>query len=120
MNRARAEIRTGGLRKLVLARDTYRNSVLPIPVAGILEHLGATTPGCYLFAVTTPDGGTFLGASPERLFRLEGDTVETESLAGTRLRGTLRRRTPRSRRRCCARAKTRASRPSSPIFCPPP
>ena len=84
---ARAEIRAGHLQKLVLARDSYRDSLRPVPVSSVLECLSATTPGCYLFAVTTADGGTFLGASPEQLFRLEGEELTTESLAGTRQRG---------------------------------
>ncbi len=87
VNAARDAIRAGTLQKLVLARDSVRDSVLPIPVSTVLERLSVTTPGCYLFAMTTADGGTFLGASPEQLFRLDGDQLLTESLAGTRMRG---------------------------------
>jgi menaquinone-specific isochorismate synthase len=42
--------------------------------------------GCSVFALRSGNG-VFLGASPERLFALNGDKLTTESLAGTRPRG---------------------------------
>jgi isochorismate synthase len=43
-------------------------------------------PGCSLFAVSN-QGATFLGATPERLVRLQNGTVQVDCLAGTTGRG---------------------------------
>jgi anthranilate synthase component 1 len=48
--------------------------------------LRAVNPSPYMFYVRTPDV-TLVGSSPEPLVRVEGDTVLTRPLAGTRPRG---------------------------------
>ena len=53
----------------------------------LLESLKAATPGCFHFYDEPESGTAFLGASPERLFRRDGRTLETEAVAGTRPRG---------------------------------
>jgi len=90
---ARDAIRQGQIEKTVLARAvravnpavcdpavalTRLREELPGPVAGY--------PGCSLFAVSN-QGATFLGATPERLVRLQNGTVQVDCLAGTIGRG---------------------------------
>ncbi|HEY3293806.1 MAG TPA: isochorismate synthase [bacterium] len=85
-----AHIAAGAITKAVLARDSIRESAAPVQAGYVLERLASSTPDCYLFAHGM-NGATFLGASPERLFRLDRSMVETESLAGTRPRGKTAR-----------------------------
>jgi len=80
-------IQLGTLDKVVIARE------LPLQVAsrgcpfGYLERLRSHQPGTFRFCVETPSGSAFLGASPELLFRRHGRDLESEALAGTRVRG---------------------------------
>jgi isochorismate synthase EntC len=48
----------------------------------LFTALARQQPGCTVFAVGH-GGGTFLGATPERLLTLRGGQLETEALAGT-------------------------------------
>jgi isochorismate synthase len=90
---AREAIRQGQIEKIVLARAVRAvnpsvcdpavalsrlREELPKPMAGY--------PGCSLFAVSN-QGATFLGATPERLVRLQNGTVQVDCLAGTTGRG---------------------------------
>lgn len=98
------EIRRGRYTKLVLARQAR----LPLPPRGgragaravqALRRLRAGYPGSFLFAIAVPHGPTgdggnqsggesiFLGATPERLLRLQRGTVEATVLAGSARRG---------------------------------
>ena len=77
----------GRLDKVVLARRsryTFANALDPVD---LLRRLQSGTPRCFHALVAPPGGGSaFLTATPERLFRLSGRTVETEAVAGTRPR----------------------------------
>jgi len=76
-------IRRGELVKVVLAR---RSAVAferaPSPAA-VLARLGARHPDCVRY-VWRCGGKTWLGATPETLVSVDGHTVRTEALAGTR------------------------------------
>jgi len=75
------------LDKVVLARRvalTFEEELDPVAV---LRHLEPATPGCFHYAVQPNHTSAFIGASPERLFRLDGRTLESEAVAGTRSRG---------------------------------
>lgn len=90
-------IRSGGLRKAVLAQG------LDVPLEGdldpveVLETLGERYPDCYRFwfqgqpdgkaTHAAAEGGVFFGASPETLVHKSGLDVWTEALAGTVERG---------------------------------
>ncbi|RPH94845.1 isochorismate synthase [candidate division KSB1 bacterium] len=76
---------SGPLKKVVLSRTTSAFSDQPFNIGSILSEL-LKQDGCSVFALHRGDA-VFLGASPERLFRLDGNTISTESLAGTRPRG---------------------------------
>lgn len=78
------------LEKIVLARRTTFAFSAPIDALALLARLRGVNPTAYHFAIQPAPGVTFLGASPERLLRISGSTLETEALAGTRPRGTSR------------------------------
>jgi len=79
-------IRTGTLDKVVVARAVHVSSGSGIDPVAWLVALRERFPACTLFAVGEGDA-VFLGASPERLVRVQGDRVETVAIAGTAPRG---------------------------------
>jgi isochorismate synthase len=79
----RQRIAEGGLRKAVLSR------VLGAPLehrrwVDLFEAALAAYPDAFVAFVHTPDHGTWLGASPERLLHAQDDRVRVDALAGTR------------------------------------
>jgi len=80
-------IERGRLDKVVFARQVALGLDRAVDPLRVLQHLKAETPGCFHFALGPPDGPSFVGASPERLFRRTGDDVVSEAVAGTRARG---------------------------------
>lgn len=98
-------VRAGAFEKVVLARAVHAaaarlgadDSVAngsdsgtaggrAFDVGSALRHLRAAHPDCYVFACWRGDGA-FVGASPERLVRLDGRDVRASSLAGSAPRG---------------------------------
>jgi isochorismate synthase len=78
----RAEIDAGRLEKVVAARRiTLKGDALPSS-STVLERLRHEAPESRRFALCT-QGGTFLGASPERLVKRSGQRVTTEAVAGS-------------------------------------
>jgi menaquinone-specific isochorismate synthase len=73
-----AEVRSGRLEKVVMAREVVVEANRPFRQADLLERLRSLHPSCMTFAL-----GGFLGASPELLVRREGRHVESHPLAGT-------------------------------------
>lgn len=71
-------VRSGRLRKVVLAREVTVVANQVIPVATVLARLRALYPACRVFSV---DG--FVGASPEMLVTRHGTEVVAHPLAGT-------------------------------------
>jgi menaquinone-specific isochorismate synthase len=80
-------IRDGELGKVVLAQALRATLESSPSVSDVLSRLGDTYPDCYRFLVAPGEGGSFFGATPERLVSLRGRTVETGALAGTTGRG---------------------------------
>ncbi|MDQ3679345.1 MAG: isochorismate synthase [Actinomycetota bacterium] len=72
------EIRSGWLRKVVLAREVGVEANRPILPTHVLARLRALYPSCMLFSV---DG--FVGASPELLVSRLGWDVRSQPMAGT-------------------------------------
>lgn len=81
------QIERGALDKLVLARTLKVSSPHPFDPGVVLHKLRAGYRHCTLFAFATRQS-CFVGATPERLVRLEGRTVRTDCLAGSIRRGT--------------------------------
>ncbi len=79
-------IHAGDLEKVVLARSVRLRSDGCFDAISLLSTLRAIHPSCASFAVLRGDVA-FLGATPERLVRLENGRVETAALAGSAPRG---------------------------------
>jgi isochorismate synthase len=80
-------IRGGALEKVVLARGVQARGSEPFDTAAAVRHLGTVHPDSFIFACWRDDR-VFLGASPERLVRVDGREVLASSLAGSARRGT--------------------------------
>ena len=75
---ARDAVRAGELTKAVIARPIAVNADAAISIHAVLRRLKATFSSSYRFSI---DG--FIGASPELLVEVAGDTVRSHPLAGT-------------------------------------
>ncbi len=73
-----AEIRTGALEKLVLARDIVASVPDGVNAAEILRQLAVRYRECWTYGV---DG--LVGSTPEMLIQVEGRTAQARVLAGT-------------------------------------
>jgi salicylate biosynthesis isochorismate synthase len=80
---ALAALRAGMLRKVVLARGLDVTADGPLDVRRVLQRAEAVAGGAVVFALRAEDGTTFLGASPERLVRVQGRHFLTQALAGS-------------------------------------
>jgi menaquinone-specific isochorismate synthase len=78
VTRARDAVRDGSLVKAVIARELEVTSPDPIDVHGVLLRLRASFGSSYRYSV---DG--LVGASPELLVKVDGNTVQSHPLAGT-------------------------------------
>jgi menaquinone-specific isochorismate synthase len=83
---ALAAFSEGRLDKVVLARRTEFGFEERVDAPSLAESLTTATPGCFHFYAEPERGAAFVGASPERLFRREGRSIESEAVAGTRPR----------------------------------
>jgi menaquinone-specific isochorismate synthase len=77
-----AAIKSGSLRKVVLAQDQFATVSDRIDVRALLRRLASRYPDCFTFAC---DG--MVGATPELLIRQTGRQVSALVLAGTTPRG---------------------------------
>ena len=80
-------IRSEVLEKIVLARKTtltFDEAIVPWHVA---SKLNDHTYDCYVFGFQFDKHRAFVGATPERLFRRDGNNLHSEVIAGTRPRG---------------------------------
>lgn len=75
---ARDAVRSGAIRKAVIARDIEVHADDALDVHGILLRLRSSFGSSYRFCV-----GDMIGASPELLLSIEGRTVRSHPLAGT-------------------------------------
>ncbi len=80
-------IDAGAVDKTVLAREVTLRGDRGFDVPGALAGLGEGYPACTVFAFHR-EGACFLGATPERLVRVEGRKVYATCLAGTAPRGS--------------------------------
>jgi isochorismate synthase len=79
-------IHAGALRKVVLAREVHAVTSGEVDVFAMLRHLRAAHRDCFVFGYWRGERA-FVGASPERLVRLDGCDVRASSLAGSARRG---------------------------------
>jgi isochorismate synthase len=101
---ATRRIRSGGLRKVVLARSLLVDAERELDPKQLLWRLRAVDPDCYAFAAPEPQAhpdpsrasGILVGASPELLVRRRGRDVRATPLAGSAPRFGDARRDRRS------------------------
>ncbi len=105
---ALAAFEEGRLDKVVLARRAEFEFEDDVDPALLVERLKATTPGCFHFYVEPEEGVTFVGATPERLFRRDGKSIRSEAVAGTRPRGVSEADDDELREELLGSAKDRA------------
>lgn len=95
---ALAEVETGRLAKVVIARAVELHAGTALDPLRVASRLRDAHPGCAVFAVLQ-GGSAFVGATPELLARVDGDRLETAALAGSAPRGE---RAPEDRARAAA------------------
>ena len=83
VEQALEHIRRGGLDKVVLANQSVFESYALLNDKDFLAVSERYNSGCYHFLFAQNAQRTFLGSTPERLYRREGLRLQTEALAGT-------------------------------------
>lgn len=78
-------------KKIVLAQKTSIELVSKVNPLAVFKKLTQQAPGSFQYYFQTREYCAFFGASPERLFKLQGNAVESEALAGTGPRGKTAR-----------------------------
>tara|TARA_B100001248_G_scaffold262700_2_gene261116 strand:- start:4974 stop:6431 length:1458 start_codon:yes stop_codon:yes gene_type:complete len=83
-------IRANQYQKIVLARalDVQQEEGGLFDPLEPLYTLREKFPSCYAFSFSCGSGKSFMGATPERLLRVEDSVLKTEALAGSVRRGT--------------------------------
>jgi len=87
VSRALERISRGEFEKIVLARAKDVRAAAPLHPLRLLNGLRQRFPDCNAFSVANGRGQSFIGASPERLLKVEDGVVLTEALAGSISRG---------------------------------
>ncbi len=80
-------IRADHFDKIVLAHAVDVVSPIPFHRTFSLNNLRTQYPDCYIFSTTNAQGQHFVGASPERLVRVQNHQLVTDALAGSAPRG---------------------------------
>lgn len=86
VRKAKEKINHSDIEKIVLAREMCLRFNENANIGPILQKLLDTHPSSYIFAIEKDDH-CFLGATPERLVKLEKDHLLSTCLAGTAPRG---------------------------------
>ncbi|MCF7802056.1 MAG: chorismate-binding protein, partial [Candidatus Marinimicrobia bacterium] len=73
--------------KVVLAKNEVLNTAANLTPGSIFHQLVQSNSSSYRFYFEPEPNRVFMGASPERLFRREQNTLQSEALAATRSRG---------------------------------
>ena len=87
IQRALDAIKNKNLDKVVLARKTAFICGSKICPYRLLKHLKKTQKNTTIFSFATDSSKTFLGSSPEKLYKRHLELLTTEALAGTVTRG---------------------------------
>lgn len=75
------------IEKIVLARRSIFEFKDNCNAFAIMKRLSKATPNCFHFLFQPAKDISFIGASPERLYRRADRSIESEAVAGTRRRG---------------------------------
>lgn len=88
VDQALALIRSEVLEKVVLARKASLSFDTVLDPTDLAAELATATHDCYVFCFQFGKGNSFVGATPERLFKRNGLQFWSEVVAGTRRRGS--------------------------------
>lgn len=72
-------------KKIVASRRKIIKINNEVDVNLLFEILCQTYPAAYIFLISTPEFGTWVGASPELLLKKENEIIESVALAGTKI-----------------------------------
>ncbi|MFC7063923.1 isochorismate synthase [Halobacillus seohaensis] len=86
VEKATEDIKNGELEKVVLAREIRLKFSREVELAAVIENLSNTQDNSYIFAIES-GGDYFVGATPERLARVDNQELVSTCLAGTAPRG---------------------------------
>src|SRR5699024_5238657 len=86
IEKVKSDIRDGKTEKVVLAREVRVGFNEPVVLSTVLQGLIQTQPNSYVFAFEQ-EGDCFVGATPERLVRVDRKRLLSTCLAGTAARG---------------------------------
>ena len=87
VEKATDAIRGSEFEKIVLARAIDMEADGELSPLGILDRLRNRFPSCYTFSYSAGDEGTFLGATPELLIRVQDGRLQADAIAGSTGRG---------------------------------
>ena len=79
----------GKLDKVILARQTELSFAGKVPAIRFLLDYPFPENAAYRFYFEPVEGRAFVSFTPERLYRRDGDMLETEALAGTVTKGSI-------------------------------
>lgn len=83
LNKALTAIDQQEFEKVVLARKTLVELAKPISAAQLLKSSREQNRHSFHFLLSFAANQSFVGSTPERLYRRTGESIETEALAGT-------------------------------------
>ncbi|MCK5214461.1 MAG: isochorismate synthase [Candidatus Omnitrophica bacterium] len=81
------KIQKGEVEKVVMAREVDLHLSEKADPQVLVMQLSKVIERSSLFSFQSSKGNAFLGASPEILFKRDGNVLKTEAIAGTRMRG---------------------------------
>jgi len=76
----------GSLQKIVLSRSQVAQLSSDVDISAVIHRLTEQQPNSYVFSIER-QGDVFIGATPERLVKREGQAFYADALAGTTGRG---------------------------------
>lgn len=80
-----SQMQQNHLQKVVLARCSSFEFEKNIDVSHLIKYLSSTQKNCSIFSFSPKANCTFLGATPECLYKRDGLELSTEAVAGTAL-----------------------------------
>jgi isochorismate synthase len=88
-NKYLAEIRSGICSKAILSTILKGNLPEPFNIGEYIFKLRQAYPQAFVYVLSAPFAGTWIGATPETLLHWKNNEVETMSLAGTKRSGDI-------------------------------
>lgn len=86
-SRVQSSIKSGILQKVVLARKHSFKITNSLDIVDLLNFFESNSKDCYIYCICLSPEQYCAGASPERLFKLDKQTIISEAIAGTATKG---------------------------------